>query len=145
MAAVFSVVPFALAGCGSSHKGVTVTRSPFVGSYTGAYTATGNRIQGGTITETTDNLGNISGTAYDDSVRENATVTGKVDNVGTLTMNLTFPNAADLIALSGTVSLATNGHLTGNLQDFDAPSDIAMYTVVPVTLDLRNLNDIPPQ
>lgn len=107
----------ALTGCGGGGSGPSSTAaiaSPFAGRWAGSWNDAGGDY--GTLELTVGTDGKLSGSVFDQAAGMQATVSGSVAAAGHFQATETYPGIAP-IALSGTVSLSTNDHLGGDLQE----------------------------
>ena len=107
LASTAAFVIAGLTGCGGSGTGST--SSPFIGSWTGSYSGTG---ESGTANVTILANGAYTGSGFDNTTQMNYTVSGAITNAGIVTGTLTEGSTS--VALNGTWSI-TNGHLGGNV------------------------------
>lgn len=108
----------AAAGCGGS--GVS-TPSPFAGTWNGSWTA--NDVGTGSITVATN--GAVTGTLHDTTANADGTVTGSISNAGTISGVVHYSGVPNT-TLTGTMAIAGNGHLTGNLTQSDGVNSIGV-------------------
>jgi hypothetical protein len=101
----------ALIGCGGDAGVSHAVASPFAGTYQGTFTTTNP--QSGTLQGTVSTLGTFTGTAHNDTVNQDATVRGTIQNTGETSVAFSYPGF--VASASGTVAFAANGHLTGTL------------------------------
>ena len=113
--AASSMSIFALAGCGggggNDNNSSTPTNSPFVGNYIGTFNTTNP--QSGTLNVTVATNGMLTGSGHNNTVGQNETISGSITNVGAVNVNFTYPTFS--ASASGTVAVASNGHLAGTL------------------------------
>ncbi len=107
------VVCLSLCGCGGGGGGNT-TPSPFAGTWLGPWSDTNS--QSGTLSITVAANGAMTGTIVNNTLGTNGTTAGTVSNGGNLSATYTYPTAT--YTANGTVAIGGNGHITGNLQEF---------------------------
>ena len=125
--------PFGLVGCGSGGGGgyTAPTVSPYLGSFAGPFNFVGTTAQfpnqTGTVLIATDSNGNVTGTAHNTTFNQDAVVSGTLDKNGSITSTFVFPNAT--VTATGTVSIATSGHLVGTLTESLGGNNVGQITV----------------
>ena len=111
--AVASLSIFAQAGCGggggNDNSSSTPTNSPFAGSYIGTFNTTNP--QSGTLNVTVATNGTLTGSGHNNTVGQDETISGTITNVGAVNVTFTYPTFS--ASASGTVAVASNGHLAG--------------------------------
>jgi hypothetical protein len=115
--AVLGVVgSLASGGCGSVSKltsGDSRVTSTFGGHWSGPWSdASGHQ---GTLDVVVGTDGKLTGTVVDTTAGLTGSVTGAMGNTGSLTATETYTNGPT-VAVTGTVSVAANGHLAGAVQ-----------------------------
>jgi ABC-type oligopeptide transport system substrate-binding subunit len=112
---VASLTALALAGCGGSgsndNNSPATTNSLFAGTYVGTFNTTNP--QSGTVNVTVGSNGTLTGSGHNSTTGQDETISGSVTNAGTLSITFTYPTLS--ASASGTVAVASNGHLDGTL------------------------------
>lgn len=100
-------------GC-SGGMSAGIPTSPFGGQWNGSWSNTTTNTSG-TQSLLVDSEGRVTGERTTNTTGARATTTGTVTNGST--MSLTQPYPSETLSDSGTVLIATNGHLTGTLAE----------------------------
>jgi hypothetical protein len=103
-------------GCGSLSKlgsGSAAVASSFGGHWSGPWTDSSGHH--GTLDVVVGTDGKLTGTVVDTTAATTGSVTGSTSNSGSLTATETYPSSPT-VTLTGTVSIAANGHMAGALQ-----------------------------
>lgn len=124
--AAASLAAFALAGCGGGGGGndsssPAPANSPFAGNYVGTFSDPTNN-QSANVTATIAANGAISGSTHDIGDNGGGPFTGSVDNSGNGV--ITVVNAKGTFTDKGTLAFASNGHLTGNLTEYNGNTQV---------------------
>ncbi len=118
-----ALLTVALAGCGGS--GSSSKPSPFAGSYSGTFTDPGNN-QSGTFTLSVAMNGQTTGSIQNTTTGAHGPVSGSVNNDGTVTLTITYPNQT--ITDKGVVTFSGNGHLIGNVTEYNGNTQVGTAT-----------------
>lgn len=113
-------------GGGSNDNSSVATNSPFAGSYLGTFTDTGNN-QSGTITATVSATGQVTGSSHNTTLNSDGPFTGSVDNSGNA--SFTIVNSKGTFTDKGSVAFASNGHLNGNLTEYNGSTQVGTAIV----------------
>lgn len=115
------------AGCGGGGGGSsTPANSPFAGSYSGTFNDVGNA-QSGTLKATVATNGQVTGSVTNTTTGNSGGASGSIDNSGNSTLAIAYPG--ETITDKGTVAFASNGHLTGNVTEFNGSTQVGTATV----------------
>jgi len=106
LAIVGIVVCIALLGCGGGGS----VQSPYTGHWIGTWAENDNAWDG-TFDLTIADSGSIIGTTHDNLKKVDGTVTGTMTSAGLMSITFIYPPPSIQYPASGTVSIATNGHL----------------------------------
>lgn len=119
--ALLFLVCFAF-GCGGG--GGSSTPSPFQGTWIGTWDSPSAGANG-TANITIALNGQVTGTVHDNVANADGTVTGSISNSGNVNAQVQYPpNPSN--QLTGALSIAQNGHLTGNLIQHVGQSDFGV-------------------
>ena len=112
-------------GGGNDNNTPAVTNAPFAGNYIGAFSDPTNN-QSANVTTTVAANGAISGSTRDIGDSGGGPFTGSIDNSGNGV--ITVVNSKGTFTDKGTLAFASNGHLTGNLTEYNGSTQVGSGT-----------------
>lgn len=132
-ALTWAVIAVALAGCGSSGgsgsdidgRPISSAPSPFAGCWSGTWIA--GESEQGTLSATITATGQWTFTQSDRSRGATAIGSGSVTPTGAVLGSYRYPSGP-LLTQKGSVTLAANGHLLGQLETFQGQSRVGTET-----------------
>jgi hypothetical protein len=96
---------------GTASAAVTVSGSPFAGTWSGPYTAEVSPPEIGTMSWTISQTGAINGSGVNTTIGFTFQIKGAIDNKGNLSGTIDMGRT-----MGGTLSIAANGQLVGNVE-----------------------------
>jgi hypothetical protein len=130
MLVVLAAVIIPLYNCGNNGgPDDNVGVSDFIGNWSGTWSDTNG--QSGTISLSISNLGTVTGSIYNATLKETASVSGLISGSGSFNFTFTFPGPT-LFTASGTGSINNLGNLVGSFNEFSGTTLIATATFILV-------------